>query len=70
MTSPSASRRSGRRLDRGLRPFFYGRWDAAAEAHGADTDSQMSLRATAAFRPENGDPAELVDLMKRIVARR
>jgi pimeloyl-ACP methyl ester carboxylesterase len=57
-----------RRLDRGLRPFFYGRWDAAAQAHAAATDSQMSLRATAAFRPENGDPAELVDLMRRIVA--
>jgi proline iminopeptidase len=57
-----------RRLDRGLRPYFYGRWDAAAQAHAAATDSEMSLRATAAFRPENGDPAELVDLMTRIVA--
>jgi proline iminopeptidase len=57
-----------RRLDRGLRPFFYGRWDAAAQAHAAATDQQMSLRATAAFRPENGDPVELVEAMKRIVA--
>jgi pimeloyl-ACP methyl ester carboxylesterase len=57
-----------RRLDRGLRPFFYGRWDSIAQAHAAATDSQMSLRATAAFRPENGDPAELVEAMKRILA--
>jgi pimeloyl-ACP methyl ester carboxylesterase len=57
-----------RRLDRGMRPFFYGRWDAAAQAHAAATDSQMSLRATAGFRPENGDPAELVELMRQIVA--
>lgn len=57
-----------RRLDRGLRPYFYGRWDAAAQAHAASTDAQMSLRATAAFRPEQGDPGELVELMRRIVA--
>ena len=57
-----------RRLDRGLRPYFYGRWDAAAQAHAAATDQQMSLRAAAAFRPENGDPAELMELLRRIVA--
>jgi pimeloyl-ACP methyl ester carboxylesterase len=43
------------RLDRGLRPLFYGRWDDRARAHAASTDTQMSLRATAAFVPT--DPA-------------
>jgi pimeloyl-ACP methyl ester carboxylesterase len=57
-----------RRLDRGLRPYFYGRWDAAAQAHAAATDQQMSLRATAAFRPENGDPAELVEMLRVVAA--
>ena len=57
-----------RRIDRGLRPFFYGRWDAAAQAHAAATDSQMSLRATAAFRPENGTPTDLVELLQLVVA--
>jgi pimeloyl-ACP methyl ester carboxylesterase len=57
-----------RRLDRGLRPFFYGRWDAAAQEHAASTDTQMSLRASAAFRPENGTPADLVAMLRHIVA--
>jgi proline iminopeptidase len=57
-----------RGLDRGLRPYFYGRWDAAAQAHAAATDSQMSLRATTAFRPEQGDPAELVALLSLVAA--
>jgi pimeloyl-ACP methyl ester carboxylesterase len=57
-----------RRLNRGLRPFFYGRWDAAAQAHAEATDRQMSLRATAAFRPENADPAQLAELLRGIVA--
>jgi pimeloyl-ACP methyl ester carboxylesterase len=56
------------RLDRGLRPYFYGRWDATAQAHAAATDAQMSLRATAAFRPAEGDPDELAELMRLIVA--
>jgi pimeloyl-ACP methyl ester carboxylesterase len=57
-----------RRLDRGLRPYFYARWDDAAQAHAAATDQQMSLRATAAFRPEHGDPAELVTMLRSIAA--
>jgi pimeloyl-ACP methyl ester carboxylesterase len=57
-----------RRLDRGLRPYFYARWDEAAQAHAAATDQQMSLRATAAFRPEHGDPAELVEMLRTIAA--
>jgi pimeloyl-ACP methyl ester carboxylesterase len=46
-----------RRLDRGLRPYFYARWDAAAQAH-----------AAAAFRPEHGGPAELVEMLQSVVA--
>lgn len=56
------------RMDRGLRPFFYGRWDEHAQAHAAATDAQMSLRAAAAFRPENAEPAELAELMRLVVA--
>jgi pimeloyl-ACP methyl ester carboxylesterase len=43
------------RIDRGLRPFSYGRWDVRTQAHAATTDSQMSLRATAAFAPASFD---------------
>ena len=57
-----------RRIDRGLRPFFYGRWDAAAQAHAAATDTQMSLRATAAFRPEGGTPTDLAAVLRLVVA--
>ncbi|MBV9485555.1 MAG: alpha/beta hydrolase [Frankiaceae bacterium] len=32
-----------------LRMFAYGRWDERCQEHAASTDSQMSLRATAAF---------------------
>jgi pimeloyl-ACP methyl ester carboxylesterase len=56
------------RMERGLRPFFYGRWDEHARAHAAATDSQMSLRATAAFRPGDADPAELPRLMRDVDA--
>ena len=57
-----------RRVNRGLRPYFYGRWDAAAQAHAAATDGQMSLRATAAFRPDTGDVTDLVALLRLVVA--
>jgi pimeloyl-ACP methyl ester carboxylesterase len=43
------------RVDRGLRPYSYGRWDERTQAHAAATDSQMSLRAAAAFLPESFD---------------
>lgn len=39
------------RPHRELRVFGYGRWDERAQAHDASTDSQMSLRAMAAFGP-------------------
>jgi pimeloyl-ACP methyl ester carboxylesterase len=39
------------RPHRELRVFSYGRWDERAQAHAAATDSQMSLRAMAAFGP-------------------
>jgi pimeloyl-ACP methyl ester carboxylesterase len=37
-----------------LRMFGYGRWDDRAQAHAASTDTQMSLRAMAAFGPGEG----------------
>jgi pimeloyl-ACP methyl ester carboxylesterase len=40
-------------LDRGMRPFGYARWDERAQAHADSTDTQMSMRAMAAFRPDN-----------------
>jgi pimeloyl-ACP methyl ester carboxylesterase len=40
-----------RELERAARPFAYGRWDGAARAHAAGTESQMSLRAWAGFDP-------------------
>jgi pimeloyl-ACP methyl ester carboxylesterase len=40
-------------FDRDLRPFAYGTWSERARAHAASTDSQMSLRATAGFAPED-----------------
>lgn len=40
-------------FDRDLRPFAYGGWGDRARAHAASTDSQMSLRATAGFAPED-----------------
>jgi proline iminopeptidase len=43
-----------RELDRAIRPFAYGRWDDAAQAHAAGTDGQMSLRAWAGFDPGPG----------------
>jgi pimeloyl-ACP methyl ester carboxylesterase len=37
------------RMDRGMRVFGYRRWDERSRAHADATDTQMSLRATAAF---------------------
>ncbi len=47
------------RMDAGLRPYYYSRWDERAQEHAARTDGQMSLRAMAAFAPT---PDELVGL--------
>jgi proline iminopeptidase len=43
-----------REMERAARPFAYGRWDAAAQAHAAGTEAQMSLRAWAGFDPGTG----------------
>lgn len=43
------------RFDPALRPFSYGRWDDRAQAHAASTDTQMSMRAGAAFLPPDLD---------------
>jgi pimeloyl-ACP methyl ester carboxylesterase len=47
------------RMDRGLRPFSYARWDERARAHAGATDTQMSLRAMAAFSPSPDELAKL-----------
>jgi pimeloyl-ACP methyl ester carboxylesterase len=56
------------RMDRGLRPFSYGRWDERAQAHAAATDSQMSLRATAAFGPSSFDDEAFLAALKGFTA--
>lgn len=43
------------RFDPALRPFSYGTWDERAQAHAASTDTQMSMRAGAAFMPPDLD---------------
>jgi proline iminopeptidase len=51
------------RPHRELRVFTYGRWDERAQEHAASTDTQMSLRAMAAFGPaEFHGPSFLDDL--------
>jgi pimeloyl-ACP methyl ester carboxylesterase len=53
------------RPHRDLRVFGYGRWDERAQAHAASTDTQMSLRAMAAFGPASFDgPTFLADLKR------
>lgn len=58
------------RMDRGMRPFGYGRWDERAQAHAESTDTQMSLRAMAAFRPSNEalKDLDLRSLMGKVTA--
>ena len=59
-----------RELDRAVRPFAYGRWDAAAQAHAATTDRQMSLRAWAGFDPgPNYDYAPMLASLASVSAR-
>jgi pimeloyl-ACP methyl ester carboxylesterase len=38
-------------LERAMRPFWYGRWDARTQAHAAGADEQVSLRAAAGYAP-------------------
>jgi pimeloyl-ACP methyl ester carboxylesterase len=45
--------------------FSYGRWDERAQAHAASTDTQMSLRAMAAFGPATFDGPTFLDDLKR-----
>jgi pimeloyl-ACP methyl ester carboxylesterase len=53
------------RFDPGMRVFGYARWDERAQAHADSTDSQMSMRAMAAFAPDAEAAAEL-DLTGRL----
>lgn len=54
-------------LDRGMRPFSYARWDERSQAHAESTDTQMSMRAMAAFRPGN-DTLRALDLKSLMAA--
>lgn len=54
------------RPHRELRVFSYGRWDERAQAHAAATDSQMSLRAMAAFGSPSFDGAEFLAALKAL----
>jgi pimeloyl-ACP methyl ester carboxylesterase len=55
------------RFDPGLRAFGYARWDERARAHADSTDSQMSMRAMAAFAPDPVSAASL-NLVERLRA--
>lgn len=58
------------RLDPQLRVFSYARWDERAQAHAASTDSQMSMRAMAAFvpPPEVGESLDLSGRLRAVTA--
>jgi len=59
-----------RRFDPGLRVFGYARWDERAQAHADSTDSQMSMRAMAAFAPDPAAAASLnlVEALRAVTA--
>ena len=59
--APPAQRQA---LQRALRPFFYGRWDARTQTHAATADSQMSPRAELGF----GAGGEQVDVPALLAA--
>jgi pimeloyl-ACP methyl ester carboxylesterase len=52
------------RPHRELRVFSYGRWDERAQDHAASTDSQMSLRAMAAFGSPSFDGEQFLAQLK------
>jgi pimeloyl-ACP methyl ester carboxylesterase len=56
------------RPHRELRVFGYGRWDERAQAHAATTDTQMSLRAMAAFGPGGLDGMEFLSALRAVTA--
>jgi pimeloyl-ACP methyl ester carboxylesterase len=58
------------RPHRGLRVYGYSRWDERAQEHAASTDSQMSLRAMAAFAPadHDGDVSSTFAQLKNVTA--
>lgn len=51
-------------LQRALRPFFYGRWDARTQAHAATADRQMNKRAELGFAAD----ADQVDVPALLAA--
>ena len=56
----TASPRMRNELERLTRPFWYGRWDEATQAHAASADRQMSLRANAGYLPGPGYDVDAV----------
>jgi pimeloyl-ACP methyl ester carboxylesterase len=58
------------RMDPALRVFGYARWDDRAQEHAASTDSQMSMRAMAAFvpAPEVGETLDLPGRLRAVTA--
>ncbi|MBM7439461.1 alpha/beta fold hydrolase [Streptomyces sp. HB132] len=44
----------------GVRPFAYGRWDAAAQAHAADSPAQRNASAGSFYYPEDGLDTEAI----------
>lgn len=46
---PYAPRAEQSRLERGLRPFWYGAWTPRAQAHAASADHQVAPRASSRF---------------------
>jgi pimeloyl-ACP methyl ester carboxylesterase len=65
-----APERMRHRMDPALRVFGYARWDDRAQEHAASTDSQMSMRAMAAFAPapEVGASLDLPGRLRAVTA--
>lgn len=51
----------------GIRPFMYGRWDAAAQAHAAESPAQRNAVAGSLYYPESGlDTAAAVAVLRAL----
>lgn len=59
---PYASPAERGRLERALRPFWYGAWTSRAQAHAASADTQVAPRASSRFTTRTPD----VDLRERL----
>ncbi|WP_445276943.1 alpha/beta fold hydrolase [Streptomyces sp. DSM 41033] len=53
----------------GIRPFMYGRWDAAAQAHAAESPAQRNAEAGSLYYPEGGlDTVAAVAALRELTA--